>query len=91
MAVLLVLERLRQEDCCKLKVSLVYIVIFNPAKTTEYVCIWVPEGNYVCMWVHLRNQKRASYPLGLELQAAVNCFVGARNHTWVLSTSSQGS
>jgi hypothetical protein len=35
MAVLLVLERLRQEDCCKLKVSLVYIVIFNPAKTTE--------------------------------------------------------
>lgn len=38
-----------------------------------------------CMSVHcvLRDQKRASDPLGLDLQMAMCCHVGAGNQTWI--------
>lgn len=37
------------------------------------------------------GQQRALIPLGLELQTAVSCYVGAENQIWVLSKSSQCS
>lgn len=45
-----------------------------------YVC--VPRACHA-----LRGRKRASYPLGLELQMVQSCHVGARSQTQVLCKS----
>lgn len=52
-----------------------------------FVCIYVSAP---CEYNTLKDQKRASYALELELRA-VSCHVPAESQTWVLLKSSESS
>lgn len=54
-------------------------------------CVFV-SVHHACAWGWM-GQKRASYPLGLELQTFTGCYVGAGNRIqvfWRSSRCSQG-
>lgn len=72
-----------------------HILLFLKKKFTFILCVWV--FCLACMSVHrlralpMEEQKRASDPLELKLQAVVSHHVGAWNGTQALSSGRAAS